>query len=210
MVAKAAEATTINLMQHKKERVRLTIVGDTPLITHKFSEKMKKQMLEAQVKNKVKAPKEPQNPEQEFIDATYFLEDGRPGFPSVAVKAATVNAATLFPGVTKVALKQAIKVIGEGAEQLIAIEGSEPEMREDVVRVGMGTAALRYRPQFWPWSAQVEIEYIPTAISLESIIALVDAGGSGGICEWRPSAPKSYTGSYGTYHVDHDSVTVMR
>ena len=34
-----------------------------------------------------------------------------------------------------------------------------------------------------------------------SVIALVDAAGMGGVGEWRPSAPKSATGSYGQFRV---------
>jgi len=35
-----------------------------------------------------------------------------------------------------------------------------------------------------------------------SILALADAAGVGGIGEWRPTSPKSATGSYGTFEVD--------
>ena len=74
-------------------------------------------------------------------------------------------------------------------------------MREDTVRVGMGTADLRYRAQYFPWSVDLVIEYPPSQISIESIVALVDAGGIGGVGEWRPSSPKGATGSYGTWSV---------
>jgi len=70
-------------------------------------------------------------------------------------------------------------------------------MREDMVRVGMGTADIRYRAEYRDWSALLRIEFVPSIIDLESVVALVDAGGTNGVGEWRPEK----SGSYGTYEV---------
>ncbi len=72
-------------------------------------------------------------------------------------------------------------------------------MREDTVRVGMGKADLRFRGMFEKWSAELTITYVPSLLSSGSIVTLIDAGGTGGIGEWRPS--KAKTGSFGTYEV---------
>ena len=45
------------------ETLRIPIVGTAPLIVHKFSEKSKRQMLDAMQGRK--SPKEPKNPEAE-------------------------------------------------------------------------------------------------------------------------------------------------
>jgi len=71
-------------------------------------------------------------------------------------------------------------------------------MREDMVRVGMGVADIRYRPQFDPWAAKVRIAFNAAAISPEQIANLLDIAGFGvGVGEWRPEKD----GSFGRFHV---------
>lgn len=177
------------------------ITGQTPLIAHSWSEKAKQQMRDKQG-GKARTKKEPKDPEAEFEAARYRLDDGRDGFPAAGFKAAIVSGARLMEGITLTMLKQAVYVIGEGREQLLPIEAAEPEMREDTPRVGQGTTDLRYRPQYWPWSCVLPIRFVETALSLDAIVTLVKAGGMSGVGEWRPSAPKSMTGSYGTFTLD--------
>jgi hypothetical protein len=54
---------------------------------------------------------------------------------------------------------------------------------------------------YWPWTATLRVKYLASILNAESVIALVDAGGLGGVGEWRPSAPKSFGGTMGTYEV---------
>ena len=63
-----------------------------------------------------------------------------------------------------------------------------------------GTADLRYRAEYFPWSADVYVNFVPSLLSPDSVLALVDAAGLGGIGEWRPS--KAKTGIFGTFRVD--------
>ena len=97
--------------------------------------------------------------------------------------------------------KQLIFIEGEGPEQLVSIQG-EPELREDMPRNANGNADLRYRYYIHGWSAILRVRFAPSRITQESVIALIDAAGRGGVGDWRPSAPKSYTGTYGTFRVD--------
>lgn len=196
----AADPAAINLSRIERETVSVIVQGTAPLIVHRFDEKAKQMMLEAQ-QTKTRAKKEAKDPIACFEASRYRLEDGRDGFPAVGFKAAIVGAARTFDGISMVQVKQLIRVRGEGSQQLVPLIAPEPIMREDVVRVGMGTADLRYRAQFWPWSVELLVDYIPSQISVESIVALVDAGGIGGVGEWRPSSPKGATGSYGTWEV---------
>jgi hypothetical protein len=191
----------ITLRRIERETISVRVQGTAPLIVHRFDEKAKQMMLEAQ-QTKTRAKKEAKDPVAAFEASKYKLPDGRDAFPAVGFKAATVGAARLFDGISMVQVKQLIRVIGEGPEQLVPlILDGEPIMREDTVRVGMGTADLRYRAQYFPWSVDLVIQYVPSQISVDSIVALVDAGGIGGVGEWRPSAPKGATGSYGTWEV---------
>lgn len=181
------------------ETLQVPIIGTSPLVVHKFSEKAKRQMLDAmQGRQTQRAPKDP---EGEYKAALYRLKDGRPGFPAIAVKAATVGACRFYKSITMTALRQFLFVTGEPGEdgqQLVPIVG-EHVMREDVVRVGKGGTDLRYRPQFTEWSALVTITYVTNALTRSSVLSLIDAGGLGvGIGEWRPER----NGDFGTYKID--------
>ena len=158
----------------------MRVTGTAPLIVHRFDQKAKQMMLEAQ-QTKTRAKKLAKDPVADFEASKYLLPDGRDGFPVVAFKAATVGAARMFDGISMVQLKSLLRFHGEGPDQLVPlILDGPPIMREDTVRVGMGTADLRYRAQYFPWSVDLVIEYPPSQISIESIVALVDAGGIGG------------------------------
>jgi len=85
-------------------------------------------------------------------------------------------------------------------EQLVAINSDAPEMREDMVRVGMGSADIRYRGEFSDWSADLKIRFNANGqYGLEQIINIINAGGSVcGVGEWRPEKD----GQYGMFHVE--------
>lgn len=95
------------------------------------------------------------------------------------------------------------------AQALVPIDG-EPRMREDVVRLGgpSRSADLRYRPEFPEWRTALEVTYVKSSLTRESLLSLVDAGGMGiGIGEWRPEK----RGEFGTYQVDASrEVEVLR
>lgn len=197
-----ADGTTqIHLERIELGELWVPIEGTAPLVTHAWSEKALRMMQEAQG-GKTRKKKEPKDPEAEYESAFYRLPDGTPGIPSAAFKSATVQGARNFEAITMTMLKQSLFVRGEGPDQLVALEGfGEPEMWTAPVRISGGTADLRYRPRFWPWKATLHVEYNDVQLSKDAVIALIDAGGLAGVGEWRPSAPKSYTGSYGTFRV---------
>ena len=55
------------------ERIEITIVGDSSLITHAWSEKAKKQMLDAQMGKAAGRKKSLKNPVEDFISSMYWL-----------------------------------------------------------------------------------------------------------------------------------------
>lgn len=211
---KKAEDTTVaeaqvQLNKIDAETLIVPIRGTAPLIVHNFSEKSRRQMLEAQQgKKKVK---EIRDPRAEYEAAFYRIahEDGTEGygFPVTAFKAATTGAARFYDkSVTMTALRQFMFMRGvmtkADAQMLVEIHG-EPEMREDVVRLGgpSRSADLRYRPMFPEWTCELTVTYVKSSIDRGSILSLIDAGGMGiGVGEWRPEK----RGEFGTYQVDPD------
>ena len=82
---------------------------------------------------------------------------------------------------------------------LVEIKSEQhPQMRMDMVRIGMGTADVRFRPEFRDWSADVPIRFNEAVISVEQIVNLFNLAGFGvGIGEWRPEKD----GQWGMFHV---------
>jgi hypothetical protein len=193
-------AEPIRLIRIEERTAAIPIVGVTPVIPHRWSEKSLRLMREAQSGSKARAKHAPKVPEEEAEAATYRLPDGRPGIPATAFKAAIVGACRLFDGISLVQAKQAFFVNGEGSEQLVAIDGT-PTLREDTPRNATGVADLRYRYAYWPWRALLLVTFLPTVVDEASVVALVAAAGTGGVGDWRPSAPKSLTGTFGRFTV---------
>lgn len=198
-----SEEATVNLELIQRQEMDVPIEGISPLIIHKWSEKAKRMMREKQSGSAARARHDPKVADEEAEAALYRLPDGRPGLPATAFKAAIVGAVRLFQGVTMTAVKSALFVQGEGPEQLVPIEGPMA-VREDTPRVAGGVADLRYRYAFFPWTTTLRVEYLATLIDSASVVALVDAAGNGGVGDWRPSAPKSATGTFGRFYVVAD------
>ena len=193
--------TAISLQRIRREVAEIEIRGTAPLIVHRWSEKARQMMLDAQQGRK--SPKEPKDPQADFESSMYRFEDGGHGFPIMAFKSATVKGgARVFGKAVKMTeLRQVFTFLADGVgvdgTQLARIIAPDPFMREDMVRVGMGTADIRYRAEYRDWSALLRIEFVPSVIDLSSVVALVDAGGTNGVGEWRPEK----SGSFGTYEV---------
>lgn len=183
------------------ETLRVPIRGTAPLIVHKFSEKAKRQMLDAMQGRKT--PRQAKDPDAEYEAAFYRHDDGGYGFPVIAFKAASVSACRFFGKAMPMTLaRQVIFFDAEfskaDGQKLARIVG-EPHMREDVTRVGQGGTDLRYRPEFTEWSTTVDVTYVKSMLTRESVLSLIEAGGMGvGVGEWRPEK----RGDFGTFEVD--------
>ena len=209
----------------EKVTAEITIIGDSNLIVHAWSEKAKREMLDAQQGKKSGKKKEYKNPVADFIRSMYWL-DGTPyipdgateeeaeqifndaiakgarfGFPAVAIKKAAVSAA-YRQGLTKdkVSANGSFWLNGIDDMEFVEIESDEPPvMREDMVRIGMGTADIRYRGEFRNWKCRCRISYLKGGVfSLENIISMINIGGfCCGLGEWRTEKG----GISGAFHV---------
>lgn len=119
MATKNETTTKITIKPMKVKSTQITIVGDTPLLVHAWSEKAKKEMLDNQRKEgKTKIAKEKRDPFMEFCDALYWItpkpkelndkalsetermdvferavaEGAKFGFPMTAIKQAALSA----------------------------------------------------------------------------------------------------------------------
>lgn len=194
---------TITIEPIEVRRIEVVLVGDSPLLVHRFSEKMRKAMLDKM--NKTAAlGREERDPRQEAEECLHFTADGRPGMPATAFKAAMVNAVTQVKGtLTKVLVKQAVHVETPDPNGIIPIEG-EWVVHESAVRLPTGVADIRFRPMFPAgWRARLTISYNARAISDKQIVSLLQYAGFGvGLGDWRPERG----GTYGRFHVAGEEV----
>lgn len=185
--------TVVEGMQLRK--IVINVTGIAPLIVHRFDAKAMIQIKEIQ--DKTKTGRKQRDPEREYIDSMYFLDDKRTGFPAVGFKAAMVRAAKQMD-MAMTDVRGRFHVL-EDANGLVEING-EHRMRTDMVRVASGGTDIRYRAEYPEWSASIKIVYNASAMSDVQLLKLVEiAGFACGIGEWRPE--KSNTGSYGTWQV---------
>lgn len=196
MAAKTAKQSasnvTVQLPELQIRTTALTLVGDSPLVCHKFADKAKRMMLDKQMK-KATQGREAKDPEQDYLDSLYEHPEGGYGFPTLAFKSAAVDACSYVQGLTKVQARGSFHVIGD----LVKIEGT-PRMREDMVRIAMGTSDIRHRGEFPQWRCTLDIRFNASAISLEQIVNLFNVGGFAvGVGEHRPQKD----GSWGMFHV---------
>ena len=186
------QAVTIELPPLNLQTMEIVLEGDSPLICHAWSDKAKKMMLDKQM-GKAQHKKDKKDPEQDFHDSLYHLPGGKFGFPAVAFKAAAVSACRFAEGVKMTEARGAFHINGE----MVEIDGT-PTPREDMVRVGMGTADIRFRGEFKTWRAVLSIRFNVSALTPAQIVNLFNTAGFGiGIGEWRPEKD----GSYGMFHV---------
>ena len=165
----------------QQTEVVLLIEGISPLITHKWSEKAIRMITDKQG-GKAKQAREIRDPQADYEGATYYNGAGLPSIPTISFKAAAVTAVSNIPGLTKVQTRTFFFMRGE----LVPIIG-ERYMRQDMVRVGMGTADVRYRPCWDEWKVELTVDLNERLFTVEQLVALMDSAGFGvGVGEWRP------------------------
>lgn len=190
----------INLKEIAIKKVKFTITGKTPMIQHQWSEKAQREMREKHAGKKTKV-REARNPEKEFQDACYLTDEGEFGFPLMAFKNSLITAAHKDIGIEKTLVRKALFMVCKDSGLIAKMECNEPIMREDTVRVGAGSADLRYRPEFRNWSAEITVELDAALLTLEDLANLINRAGFGvGIGEWRPEKG----GEYGRYELSRD------
>ena len=135
--------------------------------------------------------------EKRFNDA--IKKGAKFGFPVTAFKQAAISAAyRLGWSKDKMSLR-GVFFIDSDEDGMVEIKSDVPEMREDMVKIGMGTADIRYRGEFRDWYADLTISYNANGnYDLNSIINIINAGGYVcGVGEWRPERD----GQNGMFHI---------
>lgn len=207
MAKKAAAANQVMIRPPKMKTFRVKLVGKTPLIISKFSNKAEQQIKEKQ-EQKAKGAKAARDPESEFREACYVMPGQKAGtkkckyaIPDRMIKRASVEACRFIDGMAMTFCRGAFHIMAE-AGGMLELKYKSMAMRTDHVRLKNGALDLRYRPEFTKWHTVVEIYYNAEAISPEQIINLLaTAGVSCGLGELRPNSKEGGGGSNGLFEV---------
>ena len=199
-----------------RKTVKFRIRGTSPLIQHQWSEKAKQQMREKSGGRKTKT-REARDPMAEAEACLYRTAEGEIGINGMAFKCSLISAAHKDIGIEKTLVRKAIFLVTKDPGRVLPMTTGTSAMqvtkqfcpcgaaiREDLVRVGVGSADLRYRPQFDEWAVDIELEIDNDLLQVEDILKLVNRAGFGvGIGEWRPEK----SGEFGRFEID-DTVEV--
>jgi len=109
MAAKKATVEEVQIPEPNFQNFRVTILGRTPIIYHKWSEKAKREIRERQMK-KAKSGREERKPVQEYTHSIYLNREGQVAIRGTWVKEALVGAARNVPGLPMTLVRGAVFV----------------------------------------------------------------------------------------------------
>lgn len=184
----------------KKERAIVTVQAteESTLISNRLDPKIAEDIVSKETGKAQQ--KRVRDLDAEYETRFHYTPDGEYGYPAAGFAGAILFGAQAC-GVAKTDVKRAIRVLGD----IYPLEYEKLNKRVDYPRRrsarGMGAPDVRIRPEFVNWKTDIIIEYDASQMGLEQVVNLVNQGGfSGGIGDWRPSAPQS-PGTHGMFQV---------
>jgi hypothetical protein len=196
---KAATASSFRIQQPQTASVALEVAGTSELIQNNFSQKAVEQMLRKHMGFSV--TREKKKPREVIEQATIYNTEKRVCIPPTAFKKAMLTASAQVKTFKKTQLRIALFV--EGSSIPITYDKMVPRM--DMVRTaGMArTPDVRFRPSFHGWKARIVVKF-SDALSVESVVDLLNRAGDVGVGEWRPEKD----GTFGKFRVVRNIVDV--
>ena len=200
------------------------------MILNKMTEESIKEIIEDQTDNKTggKKKKKPINMWQRLIQGLHLYGEALKNCPYREPDGtlqhteecyywllANANVGYNASGIKKGLCEAAIRVLGESKStiinanlqvspeyaDLVPIKFGETDIDEAIITNWKGNAFLTYRTIFRNWSSTFEVEYLPTNLSLEQVIAMFNAMGfAGGLGAHRVGLKG---GTNGKFHVSH-------
>lgn len=205
-----ADGTTIQITPIDLRQIAVPIRGNSPYVQHRFSQKAKLKIAEAQMKgsqSRSKKVREPRDFEADFEAATHRDSEGRFGIPAAAFRNAMIDvcrAAGFMMTRARIAIFVKHDTYDDEDESpLIFIEGER--IRYDAaVRNETGVVDLRARPMWREgWTATIRIEFDAGMVSASDVVNLLDrAGVQIGIGEGRHFSKNSNGVGFGLFRVE--------
>lgn len=192
-------------------RAEFHLIGDAPLVIHRFSIKCKAQMLLKMETGKAassKKDREAKDSDQTFNDARYISRDGWDGFHAGAMRAACISACRLV-GFKMTLAKLSIFVEADGWDKLepqiplIRILDCNAIRQDDMARVETGQPYITIRAAYHGWKAKLRIRWDADQFTIGDVSSLLSrVGQQVGIGEGRPDSKNSAGMGWGLFHLD--------
>jgi hypothetical protein len=201
MPAKTPDSDRIIIRPVQTDRITVALIGTSPIILNRLSEKARHELLMPQGKKDAarRAAELKHDPIAEFQAAPYLLADESGpllGVMSSAIKGAMMTAALDLPGAKKAQIGRLVYVEGDytpifGLPKLFMSITRSADMNR--------TPDVRTRAIVPAWAALVRIRFVTPILDQASVLNLLSAGGvTAGIGDWRPEKGK---GSYGQFAI---------
>lgn len=187
------------------QTMTLKILGRTPLIMHRQSEKARRQLLlPPRPTNKAqRAQTLKHDPYEEFRGSAYVSTHRgmrtHLHMPGGCFKRAIAEAAIDIPGAAKAQIGRLVSL----TQTAVDIWGV-PYMRFDMVRQGGATKTpdTRFRCCLPEWATEITVQFVSTIISPQSLANLINASGMiRGVGDFRV---EKGAGDYGQFHIVRD------
>ncbi len=192
------------------KRAKFKIVGTTPFVQLKFSQKVQhkieESMQEGSLSMKKRKARPPRDFEAQFKDAQHVSLQGWVGHPCSAIRNGMISVCRLVGFAMTVAkLTVFIEADGRDAESdvdLFRIYG-EPEMFIAPVRNADGSMDLRSRAKWNTWHAEPVLRWDADMFTTEDVVNLLARVGlQAGLGEGRPDSKKSNGQGWGHFAVE--------
>jgi hypothetical protein len=213
-IGKAEVRTAISIRAPSFEVLSLMIVGEAPLVIHKFSAKAKARIMADQIAGsqaKGKKKREPRDYDADFRGAMHLSTEGWAGVPAGAFRNAMISACRTV-GYKMTHAKLAAFVLADGYDvedniPLVRIIG-EPEKYITYARNDNGSVDIRSRPMWKEWRMLIRIRFDKDMFSAQDVGNLMmRVGMQVGIGEGRPDSTNSAGMGWGLFSVESKEMT---
>lgn len=201
MAFKKQNDTEVSVIQFTQQRARFKLVGVSPIILYRMSQKAKRELLmpKGRSNTATRAQSLKHDPIAEFVEAPYRLPPDSQALLchlATAFKSAIRNCAVDMPGASKAQIGRMLYVEGEH----VPIFGV-PKLHMSIVRcAGIAkTPDVRTRCILPTWACELSIVFMRPTLTLDNVAHLVaGAGLMQGVGDWRP---EKGSGTYGQFRL---------
>lgn len=191
----------------------LRIVGVSPYMQAKFSEKSRQAMMAKQAAGSVAkkgAKREARDFDADFRAAQHRAGEGWAGIPAAALRNACIDACRMV-GFQMTRAKMSVFVEPDGFDvsdgtPLVRLDAKEPERTDMATRNATGVVDIRTRPMWREWAADVRLTFDADQFTAQDVTNLLArAGLQVGIGEGRPFSKSSAGLGFGLFRVEGSS-----
>jgi hypothetical protein len=200
--------TVVTITAPNLQVAELNIIGNAPYVQERFSDKIRKQMLEKHAKgsqSKKGEKRKPRNFKEDYEGCFHRGPNDEYGIPASAFRAALISACRLC-GFKMTLAKLSVFILPDFFDKrdgtpLVQLHG-KPKRVDLPTRNATGVADIRIRPMWDEWSAKVKVRYDADQFSETDIANLfVRVGLQVGVGAGRPDSKKSAGMGWGTFDV---------